>query len=215
MVALVRDAVERIGQAERVHDLGRRRQQRDDLHARTSSLGSDPSSKGLSRKGRAGRRGRGRPAAPSIRRWSNVSDSVAAGRATTAPSTTSARGSITPSARMAACGGLMIGVPELRAERPHVGDRDRAAGHVRRARWSRPGRPRPAGRCRRRLHDPLGARRRGPPGPAGRVRCRWPRPRARAGSTRISERSASNDAFSRADASGRPRPARARRSGAG
>src|SRR5581483_992543 len=44
--------------------------------------------------------------APSTARWSTVSESVSTGRATTCPSRTTGRGSVPPTASIAACGGL-------------------------------------------------------------------------------------------------------------
>src|SRR3970282_298810 len=52
-----------------------------------------------------------RPPPPHTPRWSTVHASVHAGRASTFPSTTSARGAITPSAIVTACPGFSSGVP--------------------------------------------------------------------------------------------------------
>src|SRR5205085_4054766 len=105
-VALVGDGRELISQPQRVHDLRGGGSERNALHR-----GSVPRRNGLSRKSPRSRKAL--PAsAPSSTRWSKDSDSVMAGRATTSPSTTSARDAITPVARMAASGMLMMGVPD-------------------------------------------------------------------------------------------------------
>src|SRR5205085_1897203 len=104
-VTLLRDALEIVAQAERVDDLRRGGEQRDDLH-RGSSASRSRSDSSTTRSVSA------RPAsAPSSTRWSNVRESVHAGRASTAPSTTSARGAMTPSARIAAWPSWRSGVP--------------------------------------------------------------------------------------------------------
>src|SRR5581483_739924 len=104
-VALVGDGLELGSQTEGTHDLGRRRQEGHDLHRGSLARRSEDSRRAI-------RSPKALPAvAPSSSRWSNVSESVHAGRAVTTPSTTRARGSITPRARIAPCPGVRMGVP--------------------------------------------------------------------------------------------------------
>ena len=165
-VALVGHADEVVAQAERVDDLGRRRQQGDDLHTGKSRRRS-PSCRSETRSVRA------RPAAaPSSTRWSNVSDSVHAGRATTAPSTTSARGCDDPHRHGHGVPGVQQRRARLGAVAPGVAHADRGSPKVVRRAGARRAPPRRAGGSRRRSPRCPSPGRPAGPEPSGPVRCR-------------------------------------------
>ena len=67
------------------------------------------------------------PVAPSITRWSQDMVTVITVATSILPSTTTARFSPAPTARIAACGGLMTAVKSLIAEHAEIGDREAAA----------------------------------------------------------------------------------------